>query len=96
MQSNSVNPMRLGSAKEVVEMLQAACSMKLNQFQFESAEIIVSTLGDGATISDFVHAARTTPDLVEFGTKVGAFCLPGEGYAEIFANEYGSLDVRQY
>lgn len=93
MNSNTVNPMDLGSPGEVVRFLQEAAAFELDDAQRENAEIVVKHLGDQATVSSFVEAATQTPGLETFGMKVGSFCLPGSGYSKLYEREYGPLIV---
>lgn len=93
MNSNTVNPMDLGSPSEVVRFLQAATNFELDNTQREDAENVVKHLGAQATVSAFVEEAAQTPGLEKFGVKVGAYCLPGSGYSKLYEREYGALNV---
>lgn len=93
MNSNTVNPMDLGSPSEVVRFLQTATNFELDDAQRENAEIVVKNLGAQATVSTFVEAATQTPGLEKFGVKVGAFCLPRSGSSKLYEREYGPLNV---
>lgn len=91
MKSNTANLMNSGTPYQITCVLQVAADFQLDDQRRESVEGIVTSLGTQPTVSDFVEAAIEEPRLREFAIKVGACCLPGAGYSNLYEREYGSL-----
>lgn len=86
--SNTLNPLGDLQPQEIIGLLQKLADIKLTQSGFEKAELIVSSLGSKATIMAVVEISENVAELREFAVRLGAFCLPGNGYKRIFDAEY--------
>ena len=91
MKSHTANLMNTGTPYQITSVLQVAADFQLDDRQRGSVESILTSLGAQPTVSDFVEAAIEEPGLREFAIKVGACCLPGAGYSNLYEREYGSL-----
>lgn len=88
-----LNPLVSSAAPEVVRLFQAITSHELTPEQRQDAESIISKLGPEGTLTDFVENARLKPGLKQFATALGAFCLPGSGYSELYERDYGAISL---
>ena len=92
MESNRLNPLSDQTPKEVLSLLQNMADFELTQQMADTAEFIVSKLGKEFTVQDVVTACENVPDIREFAVRLGASCLPGNGYKAIFDREFSGLN----
>jgi hypothetical protein len=88
MLSNTLNVLSNISNRKVVSLLQKMAEYQLSAPQAKNVESVISQFNGELTILDVVKACENIEDLREFALKVGAYCLPGSGYKEIFECEF--------